>query len=204
MAPAVVIRAVGAAALLAVCSACASTGAVPKPFPMPKPTSSPAPAVPSSPKDPNAPGLPPGPPPEGPAARGPGAPGVPGVPGVIDGYALTAVALALRGTPYRDGGADPKGFDCSGFTQYVFAQFGVALPRAVRDQFRTGRSLNPEDLAAGDLVFFSTTEPGASHVAIAIGGDEFIHAPSTTGVVRVEHLSSTYWAPRYVGARRVK
>jgi cell wall-associated NlpC family hydrolase len=154
--------------------------------------------VPSSPRDPSAPGLPPGPPPERPAAGGAGAPGI------LDGYALTAVALALRGTPYRDGGADPKGFDCSGFTQYVFAQFGVALPRAVRDQFRIGRSLNPEDLAAGDLVFFSTTEPGASHVAIAIGGDEFIHAPSTTGVVRVEHLSSTYWAPRYVGARRVK
>jgi peptidoglycan DL-endopeptidase CwlO len=160
------------------------------------PTPGLAPAVPSSTTpDPNAPALPPGSPAERPAARGAA---------IIDGYALTAVALALRGTPYRDGGADPKGFDCSGFTQYVFAQFGIALPRAVRDQFRSGRSLNPEDLSAGDLVFFSTTETGASHVAIAIGGDEFIHAPSTTGVVRVEHLSSSYWAPRYVGARRVK
>jgi cell wall-associated NlpC family hydrolase len=193
-----IIRAVWAAALLAVCSACASTGAVPKPFPMPTPTSGPAPAVPSSTSDPNAPGLPPGPPPERPGAHASAAPGG------VDGYALTAVALALRGAPYRDGGADPKGFDCSGFTQYVFAQFGVALPRAVRDQFRMGRSLSPEDLAAGDLIFFSTTEPGVSHVAIAIGGDEFIHAPSSTGVVRVEHLSSSYWAPRYVGARRLK
>ena len=124
-------------------------------------------------------------------------------PGTVDSYALVGAALALRGTPYRNGGADPRGFDCSGFTQYVFAQFGVSLPRSVQEQFRTGRPLPPQDLSAGDLVFFSTTEAGASHVAIAIGGDEFVHAPSSAGVVRVEHLSSSYWAPRYIGARRV-
>ena len=61
----------------------------------------------------------------------------------IDGYALVGTALALRGTPYRDGGTDPSGFDCSGFTQYVFAQHGVALPREVRDQFRVGKSVKP-------------------------------------------------------------
>jgi cell wall-associated NlpC family hydrolase len=121
----------------------------------------------------------------------------------LDGYALAGTALALRGTPYRDGGADPTGFDCSGFTQYVFAQYGVSLPRAVRDQFRLGTAVKPEELAAGDLVFFATTDPDASHVAIAIGGDEFVHAPSTSGVVRVERLSSRYWAPRYRGARRL-
>ncbi len=52
-------------------------------------------------------------------------------------------------------------------------------------------------LAPGDILFFTTTDPGPSHVAIAIGGDQFVHAPSSTGVVRVEHLSSTYWSPRY-------
>src|SRR5947208_1461397 len=56
----------------------------------------------------------------------------------LDGDALVETALLLRGTPYRNGGADPKGFDCSGFTQYVFATHGVALPRAVRDQFQQG------------------------------------------------------------------
>jgi cell wall-associated NlpC family hydrolase len=121
----------------------------------------------------------------------------------IDGYALTSTALALRGTPYRDGGTDPSGFDCSGFTQYVFGQHGVALPREVRDQYRLGKSIKPEELAAGDIIFFTTTAPGPTHVGIAIGGDQFVHAPSTTGVVRVERLGSSYWARRYLGARRL-
>ena len=82
-------------------------------------------------------------------------------------------------------------------------QYGVQLPREVRDQFRLGHAVVPQQLAPGDLVFFTTTAPGASHVAIAIGGDEFIHAPTSAGVVRVERLSSSYWAPRYVGARRI-
>jgi len=122
---------------------------------------------------------------------------------VMDGYALAGTALGLRGIPYRNGGSDPSGFDCSGFTQYVFAQYGIALPREVREQFRVGKAVKPDDLAAGDIIFFTTTDPGPSHVAIAIGGDEFVHAPSSTGVVRVEHLSSSYWSPRYLGARRV-
>jgi cell wall-associated NlpC family hydrolase len=121
----------------------------------------------------------------------------------LDGYALVGTALALRGAPYRNGGSDPNGFDCSGFTQYVFGQYGVSLPHAVREQFRSGKSVTPDDLAPGDLVFFVTTEPGASHVAIAIGGDEFIHAPSSSGVVRVEHLSAAYWSQRFLGVRRV-
>jgi hypothetical protein len=123
--------------------------------------------------------------------------------GLFDGYALTGTALALRGAPYRNGGTDPNGFDCSGFTQYVFAQHGVPLPREVRDQFRLGTSVQADQLVAGDLLFFATTDPGASHVGIAIGGDEFVHAPSSTGVVRVEHLASSYWSPRFLGARRI-
>jgi cell wall-associated NlpC family hydrolase len=66
-----------------------------------------------------------------------------------------------------------------------------------------GKSIKADDLAPGDILFFTTTEPGPSHVAIAIGGDQFVHAPSSTGVVRVEQLSSSYWSPRYLGARRV-
>jgi NlpC/P60 family len=163
--------------MAAVASACASSnGAVPRPFPVPgeRGASRPAPL------------------PERPAAVG-----------VLDGYALVGTALSLRGAPYRNGGSDPNGFDCSGFTQYVFAQFGVALPREVREQYRQGKSIEPIDLAPGDLVFFSTTDPGVSHVAIVVGGDQFVHAPSSSGVVRVERLSSSYWSPRYVGARRI-
>lgn len=122
----------------------------------------------------------------------------------LDGYSLTGTALSLRGTPYRNGGIDPKtGFDCSGFTQYVFSQHGLSLPREVRDQYRSGKDVRPEELVAGDLLFFSTTAPGATHVGIAIGGDAFVHAPSSTGVVRVERLSASYWSQRFLGARRV-
>jgi cell wall-associated NlpC family hydrolase len=120
----------------------------------------------------------------------------------VDAYALTGTALALRGVRYRDGGTDPSGFDCSGFTQYVFAQHGIALPRDVKDQFGTGKPVKPTEIAPGDLLFFTTVAPGPSHVAMAIGGDEFVHAPSSTGVVRVERLASTYWSQRFVGARR--
>jgi cell wall-associated NlpC family hydrolase len=116
---------------------------------------------------------------------------------------VTGTALELRGTPYRNGGSDPGGFDCSGFVQYVFAQHGVKMPRRVSDQFREGTSVDPSQIEAGDLVFFTTVAPGASHVGIALGGDEFVHAPSSTGEVRVERLSAAYWSARFVGARRV-
>jgi cell wall-associated NlpC family hydrolase len=63
--------------------------------------------------------------------------------------------------------------------------------------------VDPDQLEPGDLVFFSTVAPGASHVGIAIGGDQFVHAPSERGVVRVEQLSATYWRSRFVGAKRL-
>jgi cell wall-associated NlpC family hydrolase len=118
--------------------------------------------------------------------------------------AVVVTALDLRGVPYRNGGADTDGFDCSGFTQYVFAQHGVGLPREVRDQFHAGRAVDRRALEVGDLLFFSTAGSGASHVAILVGDGEFVHAPSETGVVRVEHLGTRYWSRRFVGARRVR
>jgi len=114
------------------------------------------------------------------------------------------VALSFRGVPYKQGGESPKlGFDCSGYVQFVFAQIHVALPRTVSEQFQAGTAAPLKNLRAGDLLFFTTTAPGATHVAIAIGHGEFVHAPSSNGVVRVEALSSSYWGPRFVGARRV-
>ena len=168
--------ALGALGLLS--SACASTGAVPKPFPTAgsRPRSE-APADGTAVEAGRS--LPP------------------------DTYALVGTALELRGVRYRNGGADPGGFDCSGFTQYVFARHGVRLPRSVRDQFDEGTSVRPDDVREGDLLFFATDGPGASHVAIAVGGDSFVHAPSSSGVVRVERMGSRYWSDRYVGARRV-
>ena len=114
------------------------------------------------------------------------------------------MALGYRGVPYRNGGSDPSGFDCSGFVQYVFRQAGTVLPREVREQFRVGHVIDRDEVEPGDLVFFETVSPGASHVGLAIGSGEFVHAPSSRGVVRVERLTSAYWAQRYVGARRLK
>lgn len=119
-----------------------------------------------------------------------------------DAGALTRTALELRGLPYRNGGADPAaGFDCSGFVQYVFGRHGVPMPRTVLEQFREGRAVTAP-FEPGDLLFFTTVAPGASHVGIALGGDGFVHAPSSSGVVRVERLSAPYWSTRFVGARR--
>ena len=118
--------------------------------------------------------------------------------------AVVSTALSLRGAPYRDGGGDPGGFDCSGFVAYVFAQQGLFVPRTVADQFALGARVDPRSVAPGDLVFFSTVSPGPSHVGIAISRDEFVHAPSSAGVVRVEALSAPYWASRVVGVRRVQ
>lgn len=164
---------VGTLFLAAGCAS--STGAVPRPFPIPG-------------------GAPPG--------TAPTAAGRPSTPST-DGYSISSTALSLRGAPYRNGGADPSGFDCSGFVHYVFQQHGLSLPRDVRQQFQKGNDIDPASVAPGDLVFFTTIAPGASHVGIAVGGDQFIHAPSTNGVVRVENLSSQYWANRFVGAKRV-
>lgn len=121
----------------------------------------------------------------------------------LGGYEISGTALALRGAPYRLGGDDPNGFDCSGLVRYVFAQHGIAMPRTVAEQFKVGSTIAMAELKAGDLVFFSTTASGASHVGIAVGGDSFVHAPTTSGVVRVEHLGANYWASRFLGARRV-
>ena len=116
---------------------------------------------------------------------------------------LIATALSFRGTPYRNGGSDPTGFDCSGFIQYVFAQVGLAVPREVHEQYKAGKKIDDDELKPGDLVFFHTISHGASHVGLLVGDDTFVHAPSSKGVVRVEHLSSSYWASRFLGARRV-
>ncbi|PYR77884.1 MAG: peptidase P60 [Acidobacteria bacterium] len=116
---------------------------------------------------------------------------------------IVTTAMMYRGVPYRNGGSDPAGFDCSGFVQWVFAQNGVRLPREVRDQYDAGKKIDLKEVKPGDLLFFETVSRGASHVGVAIGGDQFVHAPSSTGVVRVERFTSAYWSKRFIGARRV-
>src|SRR5262245_1018628 len=121
-------RAIGTAALAAVVSACASTGAVPHPFPVPGghgPHDAPGANDPAPPSGTPPPGATAGAPDPPPALPAPPAPTTsrPSPRVLFDGYALVGTALSLRGTPYRNGGSDPSGFDCSGFTQYVFKQY---------------------------------------------------------------------------------
>ena len=115
---------------------------------------------------------------------------------------LLNIAMRFGGVPYVWGGATPSGFDCSGFVQYVFAQISVNLPRTADVQYELGRKILQSDLQPGDLVFFETYEPGASHDGIYVGDGKFIAANSGTGVAVVS-LDDAYWSTRYVGARRL-
>ena len=173
----------GLALAAALTTACASSGAVrPQPFPQPAGGNRPE------------------------AERRDASPS-PSTPKASIDRAVVETALGFLGTPYRNGGSDPSGFDCSGFTQYVFGRHGLTIPRAVHEQFLSGKTLKSADIAPGDLLFFAATPTrrgGATHVALALGDGAFVHAPSSTGVVRVEHLTAAYWADRYLGARRLQ
>lgn len=114
---------------------------------------------------------------------------------------LVSTALSYQGVPYYFGGTTPNGFDCSGFTRFVFAQVGIELPRMADDQYYQGRKINKADLSSGDLVYFTTYTSGVSHVGIYLGGGEFISATSSAGIA-VRSINDSYWGPRYVGATR--
>jgi cell wall-associated NlpC family hydrolase len=129
------------------------------------------------------------------------APGLAGSEAAETGIVRTA--MSVLGAPYRDGGALPDGFDCSGLVTWVFARLGIAVPRDVRQQAAAGAPVPRAAIRPGDLLFFSTTGPGPTHVAIAIGGDRFIHAPRSGAVVRIESLSADYWAARFILSRRL-
>jgi len=113
---------------------------------------------------------------------------------------LTRSAMRFLGTPYVFGGSRPGGFDCSGYVQHVFAMIGLHLPRTADAQYDAGHRIAA--MAPGDLVFFHTYAPGVSHVGIYLGNDKFIHSSSSHGV-SIASLHSSYWAPRYLGAKRV-
>jgi cell wall-associated NlpC family hydrolase len=169
----------------AVLSGCASHGpAIPQPFPQPGARNAPPPGTP-------------------PAAAPDNAPELPAVAPSLLAQGVVSTALQLVGTPYRNGGADPGGFDCSGFVQYVFSQQGVSVPRTVDELARSGTRVDEPQLQPGDLVFFHTSGRGATHVGIAIDCYRFVHAPSSRGEVRVEPITRPYWAERFMEARRV-
>ena len=116
---------------------------------------------------------------------------------------IIKTAKSYMGTPYVFGGTTPKGFDCSGYLQYVFQKHGITIPRTADEQYKLGlRTKSTRELVPGDLVFFETYEKGASHCGIYLGKDEFIHASTSKGV-RVDALSNDYWKPRFLGGKHI-
>lgn len=110
-------------------------------------------------------------------------------------------AKTFIGTPYKSAGSSPGGFDCSGFTSYVYKQFNINLPRVAKDQYYFGKAVSANEAKPGDLVAFA--EKGyIHHVGIYMGNGEFIHSSSTQGVV-ISKTNDTYWGPRLLGYCRV-
>ncbi|TCP59459.1 NlpC/P60 family protein [Tumebacillus sp. BK434] len=119
------------------------------------------------------------------------------------GLSVARDAESFVGAPYVWGGTTPQGFDCSGFTQYVFAQHGVAVPRNSYDQFDAGRPVAEQELQPGDLVFFTTYAPGPSHLGIYVGEGKFVHALNNNTGVITSTLDNDYYKNRFLGAKRV-
>jgi len=117
---------------------------------------------------------------------------------------ILTTAKNLLGIGYIYGGTTTNGFDCSGFTQYVFAQNGVTLDRTAAQQYtNNGTSVAKSDLQPGDLVFFSSSSQSVGHVGIYIGDGEFIHSSSGAGKVITTSIDASYYVNHYVGAKRV-
>ena len=113
------------------------------------------------------------------------------------GHRVVRYAKRFLGVPYVYGGMSPRGFDCSGFTAYVYRRFGIRLPHYTVAQYRRGRNIRVRRLRPGDLVFFH----GLGHVGMYVGEGRFIHAPRRGTRVRIDPLAGWYRA-RMVGVRR--
>lgn len=115
---------------------------------------------------------------------------------------ILSYAARFLGTPYVWGGTTASpGFDCSGYVQYVYRNFGISLSRTSEQQYQNGVSVSRGDLKPGDLVFFHTYSSGASHVGIYVGNNTMIN--SSSGGVSYDDMTNSYWSSRYLGARRV-
>jgi murein DD-endopeptidase len=120
------------------------------------------------------------------------------------GDELALRAIAQVGKPYRYGGADLKGFDCSGLVFYVHQDLGVQVPRTAAEQYKMSKPVNIHQLLPGDLLFFRTTRSKrVTHVGVYAGGGRFVHAPQTGEKIEIRELSDEYYGKRLVGAGRL-
>ena len=124
------------------------------------------------------------------------------VPASSNGSSIVATAKQYLGYKYVYGGSSPStGFDCSGFTSYVFKQHGISLSRTAAGQYGNGVAVSRANLQPGDLVMFGKS--GINHVAIYIGGGQIIHASTPSTGVRIDSLTTGYYNNNYAGARRI-
>lgn len=119
------------------------------------------------------------------------------------GNEIVLYAMGLLDTGYRFGGKNPEaGLDCSGMVAYIYNRAaGLKVAGSAADIARKGRPIDRRDLRPGDLVFFNTRNAPFSHVGLYIGDERFIHAPSTNGRVRIDHMNARYYAQRFEAAR---
>ena len=107
------------------------------------------------------------------------------------------------GTPYRLGGQTRNGMDCSGFAGVVYRNVAnVNLPRTTTAQYQASRPISSQQVRPGDLLFFNTSGKGVSHVGISLGGDQFVHASTSRGVI-ISSFRETYYAKTFLGVRRI-
>lgn len=119
---------------------------------------------------------------------------------MVSNNEIIAYASTFLGTPYLWGGTSPEtGFDCSGFTQYVYAHFGITLGRTTYDQIKDGYEVSKDQLQPGDLVLFGK-DNDPTHIGIYVGNNTYIHAPRTGDVIKISSMDR----PDYITARRVK
>lgn len=118
------------------------------------------------------------------------------------GATIVTSAQKYMGVPYVWGGTTPDGWDCSGYTQYVMKENGISIPRTAAEQYSKGVAVDKANLKVGDMVFFTTYKPGASHVGFYMGDGKFIHASSAAKQVTINSLSEDYYTEHYIGARR--
>lgn len=120
------------------------------------------------------------------------------------GDKLVQIASGLIGVPYKYGGDDPRGFDCSGLVFYSFDRLGIEVPRTADEQRRAARGVEREALTPGDLVFFRTSARRVDHVGIYAGAGKFIHAPRSGHVVSYAYLDDPYYRRHFVSAGRLQ
>lgn len=119
------------------------------------------------------------------------------------GQQIADLAKKYVGYPYVHGGSSPKGFDCSGFTSYLYRQFGITIARTVKGQLNNGRKVSRSEVQPGDILIYDTHGAGASHACLYIGNGNFVHASTPKSGVKINNMNQNYYKNRLVACIRI-